>query len=118
MELLFVYNANTDPVSVVTDYLHKVFSPATYKCELCSLTHHNLGARKKWKDFKRKTNVHMSFYYIRQFESTFPDQYEYPVVLIKRNGANSVFLSKEDLVNLGSIDDLIDILESQIENAK
>lgn len=118
MELLFVYNTNTDPISKVGDYIHKVFSPATYKCELCSLTHHNLGERRKWKTFRHRTKVNMTFHYIRQFELEFQEQYEYPVVLIREGEENTVFLFKEDLVHLESIDDLIDILESQIENIK
>jgi hypothetical protein len=49
--LIFVYNANEDYFSQVTDYLHKVFRPETYACNLCSLTHTNFGMKSDFKKF-------------------------------------------------------------------
>ena len=85
-KLVFVYNANTDPISAIVDYAHKVFKPSTYKCELCALTHHNLGQRSAWKEFKRGTNATLEFWYIKQFEKEFQLSTEYPIIYERRNG--------------------------------
>jgi hypothetical protein len=50
-ELIFVYNANSDFFSTVTDFAHKILSPATYQCHLCALTFGNFSIKQGWKSF-------------------------------------------------------------------
>jgi hypothetical protein len=49
--LLFVYNADSGLFNTVTDIAHKIFSPQTYSCPLCSLTHGYFQVRGEWKAF-------------------------------------------------------------------
>jgi hypothetical protein len=49
--LLFVYNADTGLFNTLSDIAHKIFSPSTYACNLCALTHSPLGMREEWKKF-------------------------------------------------------------------
>lgn len=49
--LIFVYNAESGLFNLLTDMAHKAFSPETYRCQLCALTHTNFGMRKDWKRF-------------------------------------------------------------------
>lgn len=114
MKLIFVYNANTDPLSAISDYAHKVFSPSTYKCDLCALTHHNLGQRSSWKTFRENTEANMKFLYIRQFEREFNFSPEYPVILESRKGELIPVLDKYKLAEIESIDELIKALTSYI----
>ncbi|MDZ4845100.1 MAG: hypothetical protein SH857_06070 [Chitinophagales bacterium] len=51
MELLFIYNAGSGIFNSVSDFAHKIFSPATYPCSFCALTYGNLGMKKRWRDF-------------------------------------------------------------------
>ena len=115
MKLLFVYNAEKDILNGVVDYAHKVFKPSTYKCDLCELTHHNLGQRKSWKQFKKETKAEISFHYIKGFEKQFNESYNYPVVLEMRNGENKVILSHRELKEINNVEDLIIRIESIIE---
>ncbi len=39
MDLIFVYNADSGKLNVLFDVGHKIVSPGTYKCDLCTLTH-------------------------------------------------------------------------------
>jgi adenine-specific DNA glycosylase len=114
-KLVFVYNANTDPVSAIVDYAHKVFKPSTYKCELCSLTHHNLGQRNAWKKFKKRSKVEMEFMYIRGFEAKFNLKHEYPVILERSDDSFHLMLGKKQLQEIESVEELIDKLEGVIE---
>ena len=49
--LIFVYNAESGLFNALTDTAHKFFSPRTYQCNLCALTHSALGMRKSWRQF-------------------------------------------------------------------
>jgi hypothetical protein len=49
--LVFVYNADSGLFNAMADAAHKIFSPATYACNLCALTHSTFGMRKDWKRF-------------------------------------------------------------------
>ena len=60
-ELIFVYNANSSLFARVTDYAHKIISPATYQCNLCALTYGNLGMKQEWKEFIQKLPYKISF---------------------------------------------------------
>lgn len=114
MHLIFVYNAETDVISSVLDYAHKLFKPETYKCELCALTHHNFGERKVWKEFKSKTNANLSFWYIRQFEQEFGQRFEYPVIFEKTNETLKIVRNKSQLEEFHEVEDLIKALKNEI----
>lgn len=114
MDLIFVYNTEADVISSVLDYAHKVFKPETYKCELCALTHHNFGERKVWKEFKSKTNANLSFWYIRQFEKEFEQQFEYPVILEKTYETLNIVMNKSQLKEFHEVEDLVEALKKEI----
>lgn len=114
MEYLFIYNANTDVVSKLVDYAHKVIKPSTYKCNLCLLTHHNQGERNAWKQFKKSTNAKLSFWHIKQFEEAFEIQFQYPVVLMRKKASFEVVINKEELAKFKEVDELIRTLEAVI----
>ncbi|MFT5858500.1 MAG: hypothetical protein ACI865_000588 [Flavobacteriaceae bacterium] len=115
-QLIFVYNAHTDPISVLVDYVHKVLKPSTYKCELCALTHHNLGQRSDWKAFMKDTEFEISFEYIKGFEKKFTERYDYPVVLEQTAGDLSVIMDKVQISVLTDVNALIAALKLTIHN--
>jgi hypothetical protein len=49
--LLFIYAADSGLFNTVADIAHKIFSPQTYQCQLCALTHGYFKVRKPWQDF-------------------------------------------------------------------
>jgi hypothetical protein len=49
--LVFVYNADSGLFNALSDAAHKIFSPRTYRCNLCALTHSALRMRREWKQF-------------------------------------------------------------------
>ncbi|NRA10764.1 MAG: GTPase [Crocinitomicaceae bacterium] len=115
MELLFVYNAEKDLINGAIDYVHKVFKPSTYKCDLCQLTYHNLGQRSSWKKFRKSTNADISFYYFKGFEKKFNESHDYPVVLRRDNGENTVVLNRQELSDIDTVEDLISRIQKIIK---
>ncbi|HEX7173852.1 MAG TPA: hypothetical protein VF240_01025 [Pyrinomonadaceae bacterium] len=59
--LVFVYNADSGLFNAVSDAAHKIFSPRTYQCNLCALTHSAIGMRREWKQFLDGLNVPLEF---------------------------------------------------------
>ena len=53
-ELILVYNADSDLFSLIKDALHKILSPSTYQCNLCSLTFGMIGMRDEWKALRKQ----------------------------------------------------------------
>lgn len=115
MELLFVYNAKSDTVNRLIDFAHKIVSPSTYECDLCSLTHSNLGEKKEWKDFVMETNSELKFYHIDDFEDTFNTSFKYPVILKKTNDRIEPLLDHQAIANIASVTDLINTINDLIK---
>ena len=49
--LVFVYNAESGVFNTLADAAHKIFSPRTYACNLCALTHGAVRMRGEWRRF-------------------------------------------------------------------
>lgn len=82
--LIFVYNEETDVFSTVSGYLHKMFSPQTYHCNLCKITHHNFGMKKEWKSFVQQLPFKLEFLNKDQFLQRYKNSItEFPAILLK-----------------------------------
>lgn len=114
-KLIFVYNAKTDPMSAIVDYAHKVINPSTYKCELCALTHHNLGERSAWKNFRKSVNADFQFMYIRGFERKFNLLLTYPVIIEDTSEGFVTVMDKDALQKTASVEELINQLKDLLE---
>ena len=106
MNLIFVYNANSGMINVIKDISHKLMSPQTYDCFLCSLTHGTFREDQKWKSFRESSSIDMEFLHRDEFEKKYGMKYDYPVILTQSSQVE-VALSREQLGHLTSVDDLI-----------
>lgn len=111
MNLIFVYNANSGKLSAALDIAHKILSPSTYACALCTLTHDSLSEKSQWADFRKKSIHTFTFLHKDEFETQHEERFDYPVILKSEDGL-SVFMSKERLDGFDSLEDLIGALES------
>lgn len=59
--LLFIYKADSGLFNTATDIAHKIISPETYECDLCSLTHGYFTIRKEWASFLRELGLPCEF---------------------------------------------------------
>lgn len=71
--LLFVYNADAGFFNTLADIGHKLFSPATYPCALCAITHGYLAERAEWRNFVASLGVECDFLHRDQFRQRFPE---------------------------------------------
>lgn len=110
MKLLFVYNADSGMLNTAKDIGHKLFSPQTYDCFLCSLTHGTFRENPQWKTFRENSAIEMQFLHRDEFEKKFDEKFEYPVIL-KQADSLEVAVSKDVLGSFSSLDNLIEAVE-------
>ncbi len=117
-EIIFVYNAHSGKLHKLWDAAHKIVSPETYACQLCSLTHGALTMHKEWKVFKDKM-IHqheLVFVYKNDFLDLYPEKISgitFPVVVQQLAGGDDfkVLLSAAALAELSSTTEFIERLE-------
>jgi hypothetical protein len=81
--LVFVYNADSGLFNTLADIAHKAFSPATYACSLCAVTHDLLSEKHEWRDFVATLQTPCDFLHRDEFIERFGNVHrEFPAVFI------------------------------------
>ncbi|APQ16572.1 GTPase [Maribacter hydrothermalis] len=113
-KILFIYNANSDTSSKMLDFAHKIVSPATYNCKLCSLTFGNFTENKQWKTFRESLlakGYELEFYHKDEFQKTykgkFVHKYTYPIILVETEHDLEVLVSTDQLNAMETVEELI-----------
>lgn len=107
MTLVFVYNSDSGPISGLLDIGHKILSPGTYQCSLCSLTHDAFSEKEGWRAFRKSVGMPMEFLHRDEFEEKYGISHPYPVILIK-NGDMRVLMKKEEIDGIETMEQLIE----------
>lgn len=72
--LMFVYNADSGLFNTMADIGHKMFSPETYECALCALTHGYFKERGQWREFVEGLGTECLFLHRDEFLRRYPGQ--------------------------------------------
>lgn len=116
-KLLFIYNANSGKLNASLDVLHKAFSPSTYNCNLCSITHGILQENETWKAFRKSGKEPMEFLHIdefqKQYKSKFGHKFSFPIVLAATENGLEVFISSEEINAIGQPEELIELIKER-----
>lgn len=110
MKLIFIYNADSGLVNTVKDIGHKLFSPQTYDCLLCSLTHGTFRENPEWKTFREHAESEMVFLHRDEFEQQYKVKMEYPVILQEANSLE-VAIPRERFASFTSLNNLMDAIK-------
>ena len=113
IELIFIYNAKSGIGNAFIDWAHKIISPKTYDCNLCSITYNNLGKEIKWKEFLNNINANSRFYYIDHLkELDFVDEKtELPCVFINEKDEFKLIINSYEMNSFDNVDQLISRLK-------
>ena len=114
-QLIFVYNAHSDLISTVTDFAHKLLSPATYSCNLCTLTYGNFTVKQEWKFFTESLSIKAVFLYKDEFKNQYKIQSPLPAVFISMNGIVKVLISKQEIESCKSLEELKELVNQKIQ---
>lgn len=118
MELIFVYNANGNVSDRMIGAIHKVIQPKSYACDLCKLTHSNLGARKEWKTFLETSSLPIRILYKDAFESEFSEKIEPPTILSYENSRLTCILDKKELGSLNDLEELFVVIKERLAKTR
>lgn len=113
--LIFVYNADSGPVSGLFDLGHKILSPSTYQCSLCTLTHGPFTEKEAWKEFRQSVGLPMEFLHRDEFEKKYELTFEYPVIL-RKNSNLEVLMAKKEIDAISDLDGLIVAVKKRISD--
>lgn len=113
-ELIFVYNADSGVMSAIKGYFHKVISPKTYDCNLCSLTYDMMGMKSEWKKTIEKTGMKTVFLHKDEFKNKYKMSVDLPAIFIRNNSSIKELISSKEINDITSLQKLIRILNRRL----
>lgn len=116
--LIFVYNADSGIFNTATDIAHKILSPETYSCNLCTLTHGHFKVRQEWVSFLETLDADCEFLHRDEFHKRHPEHSADSLPAIYAIKAdNLVCLIDSDALNqANTLNDLTDMLKTRLES--
>jgi hypothetical protein len=105
--LIFAYNANSGLFNTLTDIAHKIFSPETYACQLCALTHSNFTMRQEWKQFLASLGRPLEFLHADEMKEKYGVAGVPLPAIFRKAGAKPVgWIGAEAINSCRSLDEL------------
>lgn len=112
-QLVFVYNADSGMFNTLTDIAHKVFSPQTYECNLCAISHSYFSERDEWKNFIKNLGAECEFLHRDEFEKKYRiTENPYPAVYLKNDKDLEICLNADVINECDSMDKLKEKIKS------
>lgn len=117
-KLVFVYNADGGLFNLLGDTAHKIFSPETYACNLCALTHGNFGMKREWRAFLETVPVDVEFMHADEFRVEYPNQKaeKLPAVFMLENNLTSLMIDTNEINACRTLNDLKQIISARLES--
>lgn len=97
--LVFVYNAESGVFNTLADVAHKIFSPDTYACNLCALTHTAFGMRGEWRQFLEGLGVPLEFLHADELKARYRVEGAALPAVFEREGASLRVVAGADAIN-------------------
>ncbi len=117
MKLVFVYNADSGVFNTLSDIAHKLFSPHTYACNLCNLTHGYFSERQAWREFLSGLDVELQFLHRDEFlqqAGVNETRYQFPAIYAEEAGSYRLWMGSEQINRVASTDELIAAIRRQL----
>jgi hypothetical protein len=113
--VIFVYNADSGIFNTLSDVAHKIFSPRTYACQLCALTHSNFGMRGEWKEFISSLDRPVEFLHADELRGRYGvGELALPVVLMKEGDGLALVADAEAIKGCRSIGELKELIAGKL----
>lgn len=105
--LVFVYNADSGVFNTLADAAHKIFSPRTYACNLCALTHTAVRMRGEWREFLDGLGLPLEFLHADELAARYNlTGVPLPAVFTKDGGGLSVLAGADSINACRTLDEL------------
>jgi hypothetical protein len=114
-KIIFVYNADSGVFNLLSDIAHKMFSPQTYACRLCAITHSNFGMKKEWKEYLDSLGNRLEFLHADEFRDKHRfETISLPAIFIEENGSLKQIADAAQIDKSRSIGDLKAIIDNEL----
>ena len=111
--LVFVYNADSGMFNLLTDIAHKIFSPQTYACQLCSITHGNLKMHEEWRTFIRSLPIACDFMHRDEFLKVHANiAGGFPAVYLRSTGKLQLCVNAKEINQCENLPALKNLIQS------
>lgn len=111
-KIVFVYNADSGVFNLLSDVAHKIFSPQTYPCNLCAITHGTLGMKEEWREYLKTLKVPFEFLHTDEFKIKHRiENVELPAVFKQENGELQLMIDSKTINSCHSVDGLRRIID-------
>lgn len=116
--LIFVYNADSGLLNAARDWWHKIRSPETYTCSLCTLTYGHLGMRSEWRRFVASLPVQTEFLHADEMRQRHPGlAHPLPAAYGVRADHVSLRISAAELNACADLGQLMALVERTLESS-
>lgn len=118
--IIFVYNVDSGFFNTLKDALHKSFSPATYPCKLCELSHGVLTMKKPWRNYLQQLPFQKKFLHRNEFREQYPDcrDAELPAIFLQIKSACTELVPAQDINQQKNLTDLIELVDNRLKNLR
>jgi len=114
-KIVFVYNADSGIFNLAADIAHKIFSPQTYACNLCAITHSNFGMKKDWKEYLDALDNPLEFLHADEFKAKHNfEKVSLPAIFVEEHGSLREIADAAQINQSKSIDDLKSIINKEL----
>ena len=113
-KLIFVYNADSGIFNTVTDIAHKIFSPSTYACQLCAITHSAFSMREEWKTFLQSLQIEMEFLHKDEWEKNYQGRKDSLPAVFLLNDAVKILIDSEEINQCKTIEQLKELIKDRL----
>jgi hypothetical protein len=116
-ELLFVYNADSGVFNTMSDMAHKLLSPESYSCSLCSITHGVFKERDDWRQFIESLPIDSRFLHRDDFKRQYSNMghLRLPVLLLRQGDDVEVLLDHERIAACRSVKELSNMILERLD---
>lgn len=113
--IVFVYNADGGLFNTLSNTGHKIFSPETYRCYLCSITYSVLGMKKEYKAFINSIGRPLEFLHHDELKKRYHvSNISLPAVFSKKNGKLRLIIESGLIEDCQDLSDLKRLIREKI----
>lgn len=116
-EIVLVYNANADKISVVKDFFIKEFAPSDYPCNLCRITFGTFTMKTEWKQFLDSLPLKKEFLHKDEFAKKYAVPInDFPAIFVGYENQLALLVSREELNEVHTLQALQQLVLEKLIN--
>lgn len=114
--MIFVYALDGGLFNDLTHFAHKLISPQTYPCNLCTLTSGLVSKKREWTEFLRGLGVKTELLHRNEFAELYPTvQHSLPAAFLLTGGEEPELLITSDELNAcRNLDELMSLVSEKV----